>query len=153
LVAIMTKKVLKNLAALAGFFVIGSIVTSFIFPVTFAEDARASARIAQYVADHYEFAARSKVVPDRKPIFPSPSGRLLWFIPSPHGVKIYSVTETNAQNEILELIRNYRIEAGLRPVNVTFYREENFTFSTNHDGSAVSGSRGEEEVLRSVRLD
>ena len=91
------------------------------------------------------------MVPGRKPVFPSPSGRLLWFIPSPHGVKIYSVTETNAQNEILELIRNYRIEAGLRPVNVTFYREENITLRTN--GSLVSGSRGKEEVLRSGKID
>jgi len=149
----MTKKVLKNLAALVGFFVIGSIVTSFVFPMTFAEDARASAGIAKYVADHYEFAATSKVAPGRKPVFPSPGGRLLWFIPSPHGVKIYSVTETNAQNEILELIRNHRIEAGLRPVNVIFYREEKFTFRTNHDGSSVSGSRGKEEVLRSVKVN
>lgn len=149
----MTKKVRKNLAALAGFFLIVSIVSSFVFPVTFAEDARTSGRIAKYVADHYEFAATSKVVPGRKPVFPSPSGRLLWFIPSPHGVKIYSVTDTNAQNEILELIQNYRTETGLRPVNVTFYREENWTVRTNYDGSMVGGSRGKEEILRSVKLN
>jgi len=146
------KTVLKNLAALAGFFVIANIVTSFVFPVTFAEDARASAGIAKYVADHYEFAATSKVAPGRKPVFPSPRGRLLWFIPSPHGVTIYTVTETDAQNEILELIQNYRTERKLRPVYVTFYREENWTVRTNHDGSMVGGSRGQEEIIRTEKL-
>jgi hypothetical protein len=127
-------------------------------PIVFSQDAKEAGGIVKHVADHYDFYATSKVAPERKPVFCTPgarrfgAGRML-FGPVPHRIEIYSITETNAQNEILDLIRGYRSKMGLRPVRVVFYREENWTVHTNNDGSVAGGSRGKEEVLRSVNLE
>jgi hypothetical protein len=104
--------------------------------VVFGSDAEEAHGIAEYVGGHFTFSERLESDPERAPVFCKPGSRGL-FTPTPHTLLVYTVADRQAQERILDLIRDYRTNTGLRPVIVEFYRGENATTETNKDGTAI----------------
>jgi len=115
------------------------------------QDREEAGGVRHYVADHFPFAEKSKSMPDEPPIFCNPGGGGGLLGPRPHTLIVYSVTDKDQQDSILDLVRQYRKQKKLRPVIVKFYRAENWTTRATSDGGEL-GFRGEEELLRSEKV-
>jgi hypothetical protein len=115
------------------------------------EDAEEAAGISYYVADHYAFTEKSKSAPGKSPVFCNAGGGGGLLGPRPHTLIVYSVTDKQQQDRILDLVRRYREQKRLRSVVVKFYRAENWTTRATSDGGEL-GFRGEEELLRSEKV-
>lgn len=105
-----------------------------------------AAGTASFVADHFSFTQKSKTYPDRPPIYNNIDPWLLH--PT---VVVYTITDREQQDRIIDLVRQYKEREGLGTILVKFYREENWTTRKTRDGGEA-GSRGEEELLRTEKL-
>lgn len=125
----------------------------FMYGIPTASDAGEAGAIARYVADHFVFAEKSKSRPDGSPVFCSPGGGGGIFGPTPHRVIVYTVTDKQRQDEILDLLRQYQKERSLRrPIVVNFYRDENWITWVSQDGKESGGHREKEELIRTEKL-
>src|ERR1017187_8879174 len=130
----------------------GLIPGVFIYGIPTASDAEEASGIVRHVSDHYSFSAQWQVYTNRPPIYCNPGSGGGLFGPHPHRFIVYTVIDTPPQDQILNLIREYRSKMGLRPIIVTFCREENWQAKKTSDGGE-SGLRGKEDILRTGNLN
>ncbi len=102
--------------------------------------------IGDFVAEHFSFAEKSKQSPNRPPIYLNIDSWL-----AHPTVVVYTITDRQQQDKILDLVRQYKERNGVGTVAIKFYREENWNCRTNRPGD-VFCSRGAEELLRSEKF-
>ncbi|MBU1735845.1 MAG: hypothetical protein KJ692_11465 [Verrucomicrobia bacterium] len=115
-----------------------------------ASEAEEAGDVVQCVVTNYHFAEKSKSMPEKPPIFCRPGGTGISG-QTPHVIIVYSVTDKDEQDKIVDLIAAYRARRQLRHIVVYFYKEENWTTRVSKDGSR-GGGRGEEQLIRTLRL-
>lgn len=64
---------------------------------------------------------------------------------------VYGVTDPNAQQKVLDRIAEHYRQAHTHPVQVMFYREENWSVRYGKNGASF-GSRGPEKLIRIVNI-
>jgi hypothetical protein len=105
-----------------------------------------TAGVAKFVADRFTFTEKSKSMPGSPPIsflMDSWLGHVT--------LVVYTITDRKQQDQILDLVRQYRQQPGVGTILVKFYREENWrTWEYTNGGGG--GARGPEELLRTERV-
>jgi hypothetical protein len=102
--------------------------------------------VADFVADHFSFTQKSKQSPNRPPIYIDIDSWL-----AHPTVVVYTITDRQQQDKILDLVRQYKEQHGVGTIAIKFYREENWNYRTNQYGEGGC-SRGPEELLRSEKF-
>jgi hypothetical protein len=103
--------------------------------------------IVKFVTDHFTFTEKSKSVPKSPPIFCNVSS----MGPLHPTIIVYTITDKQQQDQILDLIRQYKERDRLDALVIEFYREENWNCTTNAVGT-IGCSRGPEELLRTEKF-
>jgi hypothetical protein len=131
----------------------GIVLCSFLYGIPSGADAEEAHALVGYLDDHFVFPEKSKVAPKQSPVFCSPgSGGGIIFGPVPHHIFVYTITDKQHQDEILDLLRHYQKEKELRPIVVDFYRAENWVVCVSPNGWTNGGHREQEELIRSEKL-
>jgi hypothetical protein len=116
-----------------------------------ASDATEASDVVDFVKSHFSFTEKSKPMPSSWPIYCRAGPRGLLGT-SPHTIIVYTVTDKQRQDEILDLVRQYQKERRLRSIMVNFYRDENWIRVASPDGETSGGHRGKEFLIRSEKL-
>ena len=113
------------------------------------------ARVQTYLTEHYRF----DIIPDGKTEAGSPPGtsRLGGRVggtgllgKTPHTIIIWGITNTVHQDQILDILQEYKRKKESRTIILEFYRQENFVYRKTKHGRG--GTRGPEELIRREKV-
>lgn len=123
--------------------------TSCRFGISSAKDAQEAKEIWTHLKNNFVFPIESKSRPGSPPVFCDPGHQY-----APHTIIIYSIINHDKQNEIIDILSKYSASHNLRrSIKVNFFEEENLRESIGEEGKAITVSRGQEKLIRSVNIE
>ena len=134
---------------------LGHVFAALCFGVPAVPELEEITRIQTYLTEHYHF----DIIPDGKTEAGSPPGtsRLGGRVggtgllgKSPHTIIIWGITNKVNQDQVLDILQEYKRKEKSRTIVLEFYRQENFVYRKTQYGRG--GTRGPEELIRRERI-
>jgi hypothetical protein len=116
---------------------------------TSAREYEEARDITDYISNNYSFSHGSIFESKSAPIS-CLAGRTIYIYREPHVIKVCYITESEQQEKIIDLVKDYKNKNKMRSIIIKFYEKEYRRVTPVGRGEVVSS--GVEGLLREVKI-